>query len=183
MCAPERVAGVRLALRLVRPRDAAFIHALRTDPALSAHLSPVTGGVEEQRRWIEGYMAREAEGREAYYIIERLDNAAPCGLVRLYDIGGERFTWGSWMLAANKPPKAALESAFLSFGVGFGPLDRSRADLDVRRDNARALAFYRRFGMEETGADETDIFFRYPRARFEADRPQYLKALLGSLAE
>lgn len=168
---------MRLALRLVAPDDAGFVHALRTDPALSAHLSPVTGSIADQRRWIEAYKTREAEGREAYYVIERRDDGAPCGLVRLYELTADRFTWGSWMLAANKPPKAALESAVLSFGIGFGALGKSEALIDVRRDNARALAFYRRFGMIETGADEIDIFFRYQRERFEADRPRHMRTL------
>ncbi|RMH44058.1 MAG: N-acetyltransferase, partial [Alphaproteobacteria bacterium] len=93
--APERVEGFRLALRLVRPADAAFIHGLRTDPDIARHLSPVTGTVEDQRRWIEEYKTREAAGTEAYYIIERRDTGRPCGTVRLYDIDGTTFTWGS----------------------------------------------------------------------------------------
>lgn len=48
---PE-IAGKRLRLRLVVPGDAAFIHRLRTGPAHNAHLSPVTGTVEDQNAWI-----------------------------------------------------------------------------------------------------------------------------------
>jgi len=157
--APGSVEGERLRLRLVREDDAPYIHALRTDPGLNRHLSPVSGGVEGQRTWLARYKAREAAGEEAYYLIERRDNGRPCGTVRLYEIGADSFTWGSWILDANKPPKAALESAVLSFGVGFERLGKARALIDVRRDNDRAIAFYRRFGMTETGADERDLFF------------------------
>ena len=100
------------------PEDAAFIHGLRTDPAYNTHLSPVTGTVADQRAWITAYKTREAAGAELYYIIERRDRV-PCGAVRLYDITTDSFTWGSWILNADKPPKAALESALLSFSVGF----------------------------------------------------------------
>ncbi|MEI4231625.1 GNAT family N-acetyltransferase [Roseovarius sp. D22-M7] len=163
----HEIAGNCLRLRLVAPPDAAFIHALRTDPAYNAHLSPVTGTVADQQAWITAYKAREAAGQEFYYIIERQDGV-PCGTVRLYGITQDSFTWGSWILNADKPSGAALESALLSFSVGFEGLGLSRADIDVRRDNARAISFYRRFGMTETGADSENLYFELTGARFAA---------------
>lgn len=177
--APATFNGPNLRLRLVTPEDADYIHALRTDSTYNAHLSAVTGTAEDQRHWIEGYKAREAAGAEAYYVIERRDDGRPCGLVRLYGIEGDHFTWGSWILDTNKPPKAALESAMLSFGVGFGPLGKSLAHVDVRRENRHATAFYRRFGMQETGADDVNHYFVYPRDRHEADRGHHLAVLKG----
>jgi len=165
---PE-IAGKGLRLRPVMPEDAAFIHGLRTDPAYNTHLSPVTGTVADQRAWITAYKTREAAGAELYYIIERLDGV-PCGVVRLYDITAESFTWGSWILNAEKPPKAALESALLSFSVGFVSLGRARADIDVRKENEKAIAFYRRFGMVETGQDADNLYFELTRARFSGLR-------------
>jgi len=164
-----RVEGPNLVLRLVTPDDAAYVHGLRTDPAYNRHLSAVQGGVEDQRRWIGDYKAREAAGGEFYYVIERRDGRR-CGLVRLYDMTPESFTWGSWILDGAKPRKAALESALLSFGVGFDALSREKALVDVRVDNERALSFYRRLRMTETHRTDQDIYFTYPRARFEADR-------------
>lgn len=166
---PPDMTGPRLRLRPVTPEDAAFIHGLRTDPAYNAHLSPVTGTVADQRDWITRYMAREAAGEEMYYIIERRDGT-PCGTVRLYDIAADSFTWGSWILNEDKPPKAALESALLSFAAGFEGLGLARADIDVRRDNERAINFYRRFGMTETGSDAENLYFEITRARFTALR-------------
>ena len=55
-----RVEGPNLTLRLIRPADADYVHALRTDPAYNRHLSEVRGTAEDQRRWIEAYKAREA---------------------------------------------------------------------------------------------------------------------------
>lgn len=173
-----RVEGPNLALRLITPQDAAYVYGLRTDPAYNRHLSEVRGTVEDQRRWIEGCKAREAERRELYYVIERKDGLR-CGLVRLYDIGADSFTWGSWILDAGKPKKAALESALLSFGIGFDRLGLTKALVDVRVHNDRAASFYRRLGMVETHRTPQDIYFVYPRARFEADR----EALMAVLAE
>lgn len=176
---PQQVVGPNLRLRLVRPEDAAYIHNLRTDPHLNRHLSEVRGTVEDQRRWIEAYKDREAAGHEVYYVIERHDGLS-CGTVRLYGITADRFTWGSWILDQNKPPKAALESAVLSFGLGFGPFGRSIADVDVRRENRHAEAFYHRFGMTRTGADDLNVYFTYSSNRFHTDRPRHMAGLAGA---
>ncbi|MAQ36046.1 GNAT family N-acetyltransferase [Thioclava sp. UBA3469] len=175
--APLKVSGPRLRLRVVRPDDAEYIHGLRTDSAFNTHLSAVTGTVEDQRRWIEAYKLREAEGVEYYYVAERLDDGRRCGLVRLYDIEADHFTWGSWILDKNKPSKAALESAVLSFGIGFGELDKTVARIDVRHENSHATAFYRRLGMVETGCDMSNIYFDYTRERYETDREHHLAVL------
>ena len=170
------VEGPNLALRLIQLEDAAYVHGLRMNPAYNQYLSEVRGTAEDQRNWIENYKIREAEGREFYYVIEHKDGQ-PCGVVRLYNLEAESFTWGSWILDANKPPKAALESAVLSFGTGFKAFDRQRANIDVRINNEHAQAFYRRLGMIETHKTETDIFFVYARIRYEADREGYMKVL------
>lgn len=176
------IEGVHLRLRLVRPEDAEFVYGLRTDPAYNTHLSAVQGTAGDQRHWIEGYKAREAALSELYYVIERRDGVR-CGLVRLYDITADCFTWGSWILDANKPRKAALESVLLSFGIGFERLDLPTALVDVRIDNTKALSIYRRLGMEELRRDGQDIYFRFDRARFMADRTDLLAIVQSEIEE
>lgn len=174
----KHICGQRLCLRLVIPTDAAFIHHLRTDPAYNAHLSAVTGTAGDQRDWIERYKEREAAGAELYYVVERRDGT-PCGVVRLYDIQSDSFTWGSWILNGDKPPKAALESAVLSFGVGFETLGLARAGFDARLDNAHAIAFYRRFGASEVKRDDVNIYFEYSGDRYLQDRKTWLGIIKG----
>tara|TARA_R110002049_G_scaffold309261_2_gene519382 strand:- start:8077 stop:8631 length:555 start_codon:yes stop_codon:yes gene_type:complete len=171
-----RVEGPNLTLRLIEPEDAAYVHGLRINPLYNSHLSKVTGTIENQRQWIEGYKAREAAGQEFYYVIERKDGT-PCGLVRLYEIEGDQFTWGSWILDDNKPPKAALESAALSFGVGFNLLGKRKGLIDVRVENKRAIEFYRRFGMIQAQADGQKIYFNYLRNRFQSDYEAHMSIL------
>jgi RimJ/RimL family protein N-acetyltransferase len=170
------IRGSRLSLRLVRPEDAAYIHGLRTDPTYNDHLSLVTGTIEDQRNWIESYKTRERAGSEYYFVIERKDGVR-CGVVRLYEILSDRFTWGSWILDYNKPAKAALESAVLSFGFGFETLGLDEAKVDVRAENTHAEAFYRRLGMEESGRTPEEISFIYRRTQFQADKDAFLSIL------
>ena len=174
-----RIEGPNLVLRLIRQEDSSYVHRLRTDPALSLYLSKVQGSLEDQRLWIEQYKAREAAGQELYYVIERKDGQR-CGLVRLYDIAVDSFTWGSLILDTNKPRKAALATVYLVFLIGFDMLGLSRAQFDARRGNQKAIAFYRRFGAADTHTDEQNIYFIYLRARFDADREGYLTILRGA---
>ncbi len=170
------VEGPNLVLRLIEPDDAEYVHTLRTNPALNRYMSPVNGTVADQKRWIEGYKAREAAKSELYYVIARRDGQR-CGLVRLYDITAGCFTWGSWVLDQNKTPKAAVESALLSFDVGFERLGLPTAKVDLLIGNQKAHAFYLRFGMTEVGRNDQEIHLTYSRNRFLADRPDYLSLL------
>jgi RimJ/RimL family protein N-acetyltransferase len=163
-----RIAGPNLDLRLIEVSDAEYLYDLRTNPGYKRYLSAIRGSIEDQRSWLEAYKARERERLELYYVMERKDGIR-CGVVRLYDIDRESFTWGSWILDHNKPPKAAVVSAMLSFGVGFECLGLHRAHVDVRVDNARAISFYRRLGMVEVDRTEQDLFFTYPRTAYEQD--------------
>jgi len=172
----NRIEGHRLSLQLVSREDAAYIYGLRTNPDYNEHLSDVTGTAEDQQRWIDRYKEREAKGLEYYYLIQRRDGV-PCGVVRLYEIGPDQFTWGSWILDHNKPAKAALESAVLSFGVGFEALGLGQARLEARLSNTHAIAFYRRFGIEEIGRDDENVHFAYSRDRFRIDLPAHRRAI------
>ncbi|OWU66753.1 hypothetical protein ATO2_17550 [Roseovarius sp. 22II1-1F6A] len=172
-----RIEGPNLALRLIQPDDAAYVHGLRINPAYNEHLSEVRGTAEDQRAWIQAYKAREAAGEEFYYIIERHDGTR-CGTVRLYNIEGDRFTWGSWILDENKPRKAALESALLSFRIGFEWLGLRCASIDVRAANTHAVAFYRRFGMKEEERKHKDIYFSLGSEAFYSFAGQFQAILL-----
>ena len=174
--------GPSLTLRLIRPEDAAYVYSLRTNPTYNFYLSRVAGTVEDQYQWIEDYKIREAQGQEFYYVIERKDGER-CGLVRLYDIAQDSFTWGSWILDANKPRKAALESAVLALGLGFHALDKSKVFCNVRVGNVHTERFHHRFGMVETHRTAQDIYFVHLRTRFNADYEKYLNILKRAALE
>lgn len=150
--------GTRLRFRPVTLDDAAYIQDLRSRHG--QYLSASAPSVAAQQAWIERYLTRAEQGQEYYYVIERRDDHEPCGVVRLYEIVDDHFTWGSWILDANKPAKAALDSALLIYAIAFGTLGCNYSVFDVRADNNRTLAFHRRFGAVETGSDAENIYFR-----------------------
>lgn len=177
--APGPVVGHATRLRLVEEGDAEYIFALRMNPAYNTHLSTVTGSPETQRAWIRGYKAREAEGREYYFVAERLDDNRRCGVVRVYDIRDGQFTWGSWILDENKPAKAALDTAMSVYRFAFDVLGLTTAIYDVRRDNERTLAFHDRFGGRRTGEDAENIYYEIPVDLFRELALRHDAALAG----
>lgn len=170
------VKGSILTLRLVELEDAEYLFKLRTNKKYNSHMSPVSGTVEDQKSWIISYKERESRFEEFYYILENLEDI-PCGTVRLYNINSTQFTWGSWILDQNKPRKAALESALLSFGIGFEQLGLESALVDVRIANQKAYDFYVRLGMSEIYRDDLNIYFNYNRDQFAADKDRLMNVV------
>lgn len=171
--------GKRVQFRLVNSEDAEYIQRLRTSPNLNRHLSAPAPTVEAQRQWIERYKAREDRSEEFYFVIERVIDANKCGLVRIYNISGGTFTWGSWILDENKPTKAALDSALIVYRFAFDELKCTRAVFDVRLDNQRTLAFHRRFGAAETGSDDVNAYFCLDLASFNQRKHALIDALVA----
>ena len=161
----KKVDGDNISFRLVEPEDAAYIHGLRFDPRYGRHLSPPAPSVEAQRAWLQGYKTREFEGVEFYYIIERQD-AHPCGTIRIYNVTDTHATWGSFILDTAKPSKAAFNALVLVHRIIFHVMGKQSALFDVRKDNEKALALYRRFGASEIGSDERNIYFRLTAFEF-----------------
>jgi len=167
------IRGRKVALRGVTERDAEFILALRTDASLNRYLSATDNDLGRQRRWISEYRQRDTEW---YFIIEDLTGAA-LGTVRIYDVRGKSFCWGSWVLAGDAPSHAAIESALLVYEFAFGWLGFSASHFDVRKDNERVIAFHRRFGARDAGEDDANLHFTYGRADYERARERYRKFL------
>lgn len=145
-------------LRLIEPSDADFIYGLRSDERYNKYLSAVTGGVKEQRCWIEKYKKDEALGKQFYFIVERLDGER-CGTIRIYDLKSDSFCWGSWILNKSKTKYAALESAFLIYRYGFDVLGYEKSHFEVMKENKGVIKFHRRMGAIEIGEDKDNLYF------------------------
>lgn len=174
----NEISGERINFRLVLPQDADFIYSLRTNLNYNSYLSEVTGGVASQREWIKSYKQKEAALEELYFVITDKNNN-PCGVVRIYEIETNTFTWGSWILTSDKPAKAALESAVIIYDVGFIELNLNEAHFEVDKRNVRTLEFHRRFGANEVGDDETNYYFRYSKDDFQNMREEFRKILVS----
>lgn len=160
----------RTHFRLVRPDDAAFILALRVNPALREYLTAVEDDVKAQRQWIEQYIEREQRGREFYFLI--VHDGQPIGTVRMYDFLAEgrlsSFSWGSWIIKTPRPKGVVDVSLCLIYRLGFSTLNFNRSHFKVDLKNTRVLNLHTRSGAEQTADLDGDLnFFFWPE---ELDR-------------
>lgn len=144
-------------IRLVEESDAEFILKLRLDERYNKFLSDVNPDVQAQRDWIKKYKNDEVRKKQFYFIIERNDNI-PCGTVRIYDIQGDSFCWGSWILNENKTRYAAIESAFLVYKFGFDTLGLRKSHFEVRKGNERVISFHKKMGAVKISEDELNEY-------------------------
>lgn len=145
-------------IRLVEESDAEFILKLRLDEKYNQFLSDVNPDVQAQRDWIKKYKNDEILKKQFYFIIERNDGV-PCGTVRIYDIQGDSFCWGSWILNDNKTRYAALESAFLVYQFGFNDLGLRKSHFEVRKGNEKVISFHKKMGAVKISEDDSNEYF------------------------
>lgn len=167
------VRGKSIFLREVTVEDAQFILDLRTDEDKGRHLSATTGDVEAQRAFIRKY---QQSTTDFYFIISDWTGQAQ-GTIRIYDIQGDSFCWGSWIMARGAPASAALESALLIYDFAFFSLHYARSHFDVRKQNERVVDFHKRFGAQIVSEDELNYYFRYSREDYLRTREKYRRYL------
>lgn len=165
------VRGKKLYLREVLIDDAEFILSLRADPGKSRYLSATPRDISQQREYIERYYKSLTD----YYLIICDWHSRALGTIRIYDIKGDSFCWGSWILSADAPTSAAIESALLLYDFGFYSLHYKASHFDVRKDNVRVVEFHKRFGAEVTCEDALNYYFRYSFSSYKQIREKYLR--------
>lgn len=161
-------------IRLVEEFDAEFIISLRTNGKYNKYLSSVDDNVEAQKEWIKSYKKEEVEGKQFYFIIEKLDGT-PCGTVRVYDLREDSFCWGSWILNQSKTRYSALESAFLVYDFGFNKLGYSKSHFEVVKGNDKVVDFHLKFGAHEIGGDESHLYFEITKESVEKTKNKFAK--------
>ncbi|WP_438012708.1 GNAT family N-acetyltransferase [Psychrobacter raelei] len=166
-------------LRLLTEDDAEFVCQLRGDDKLNTFISKTDVDIEVQRQWIKSYKSREQNQEEYYFIICRVDDNRPVGTVRLYDFKEEpkSFCWGSWILNDNKTKYAAVESALLVYEMGFDKLGFEQSHYDVRKGNQKVHDFHLRMGAQKVTEDKQNIYYIFPKQRYELNKAQYAKFL------
>lgn len=153
-----RLSSKTICIRPVTENDAEFIIKLRTDERYNKYLSLVSSDTEKQKEWIRVYKKDEEDGKQFYFIIERLDGTK-CGTVRVYDLQHDSFSWGSWILNSEKTRYAALESARLVYQFGFGQLGYNKSHFEVIKGNEAVVKFHKRMGAVKVNETQDADYF------------------------
>lgn len=148
---PNKVIGKNVVFRNANRDDADFILNLRTDPIKGKYLSATNADVDAQKAWLEKY---RDDNSQIYFIIEDR-NGIPYGTIRIYDVQGDSFCWGSWILRDGRPNGFPVESAVLIYQFALR-LGFMKSHFDVRKENISVWEFHERFGalrVEERAED------------------------------
>lgn len=167
------VRGKSITFREVKLSDAEFLLSLRTNPNLNKHLSATVADVDKQKEYISKYL----ESLTDYYFIITDWKYRSLGTIRIYDIQGDSFCWGSWILSGDAPNNAAIESALLIYDYGFFSLHYRKSHFDVRKANTRVVDFHKRFGAQIVMEDELNFYFTYDRSTYMQVREKYSRYL------
>jgi len=170
------IRGKNINLRPARVGDAEFILDLRLQQHKTQYLSPVENNLTKQKAWLRAYEEKEGLGLEYYFVIESKQHEN-LGLVRVYDLQPDSFCWGSWLIKDGAPKTTAIESAVLVYEFGFGDLGYKQAHFDVRKGNARVIAFHKRFGAIITDEDALNYYFNYPDVSYLKIKQKYKRYL------
>lgn len=169
---PQSVRGSRLSFRDATMADAEFILSLRTDASKNAFLSKTSNDLEVQRAWLTKYAQ---DSSQIYFIIEDSDGV-PVGTVRMYDVQGSSFCWGSWILSDSAPKSSAIESTLMIYSLGLA-LGFDSSHFDVRKGNEKVWQYHERLGAIRTAETDLDYYYRFDKAAMEAFIEKYSSRL------
>lgn len=172
----QTLASKVMKLRLVEEADAQYIHSLRMDSRLGKFLSKTVPDVSAQCAWISEYKKREKRKEEFYYVVETLEGKA-CGTIRLYNIIGDTFVCGSWILSGEYPVSAPIESLGLIYQLGFEKLGLKCCLLDVRKKNERVLKIHTGLGALITGEDELNYYLKFSHEAYRSMKQKFKNLL------
>jgi glycosyltransferase involved in cell wall biosynthesis/RimJ/RimL family protein N-acetyltransferase len=167
------IIGKNIDLREVEVDDAEFILSLRLDPELNKHLSDVEDDLDKQKEWIK----KSKLNKQEWYFIVQNKMQEPVGTIRIYDIKGDSFCWGSWIILPKARQYSTFESMFLLYQFAFFDLGFKQTNFDVRKSNDIAFNFYVRFGAVVTDETEIDYLLQYTKEQFLNKKNEYLKIL------
>jgi RimJ/RimL family protein N-acetyltransferase len=141
-----QASGMGHRLRPVELSDARFIVEARASGERTRYLHRVPFDEDRQRAWLERYFERKGD---YYFVIERLADSEPVGLVGIYEVDGDQAEWGRWVVLPDSV--AAIPSAILVYDTAFETLGLRRCYCRTVAENRRVVSFHDSFGARRCG--------------------------------
>lgn len=165
------IVGRSVNLRQVCEKDAEFILSLRCDEKKARFLNKTENDPEKQRAYIAKCLKKP---QEWYFIIENKGGEA-LGTIRIYDVRGDDFHWGSWLIKDGAPTQTALESMLLMYDFAFYTLKFAKTHLDIRKSDRKTWSFHKSYGAKFEREDEIDVFYSFCKEDYEKIREKFYK--------
>lgn len=131
-------------IRPINNNDAEFTLMLRNDSKLNSYLNTTSNKISDQIAWLENYYKKRDD---FYFVIERIKDKRPEGLIALYDIDYENKTaeWGRWILRTES--MAAVESALMIYKFAFEELKLEKIYSRTVSLNEKTVSFHDSCGI------------------------------------
>ena len=166
--------------------DAELIYDLRTNRK-DNFLKPTSGGVEEQRQYLQSYFERLKNREEIYYKIFDLKNQKFSGILRLTQIKDEKaFNWQSFVVSETTSPNTPLDAMLMVYRIGFEFLEKeSCGPWIVDKKFSKMIKIHDFIKMAKAVGEEGEYYwFAVQRSDYENNINRFLKmsyAKLGGL--
>lgn len=169
----DKLIGKYVKLREVTVDDAEFILSLRCDEKKTRFLHKTEYNVEKQIEYIKRYFTVPDEW---YFIIEN-KKGERIGTYRIYDVRGDSFCIGSWLLVDGVSAAESFESDWLLRMYGFDVLGFRKIHFDVRKGNKKVIAYHKMVGARIVEETELDWLWEITRDEYVAKAEMLLKAM------
>lgn len=163
----EALIGKYVNLREVKIDDADFILKLRCDDKKSQFLHKTEYNLEKQQSYINHYLKIQNE----WYFIAEDKNGVRIGTYRIYDVQGDSFCIGSWLMEDGVSAEQSFETDYLVRLYGFNILGFNKIHFDVRKENKKVWRYHMSLGAKKTGETELDYLW-------EVTKEDYLQRAL-----
>ena len=169
----EKLEGKYVNLREVTIDDAEFILSLRCNEKKSRFLHKTEYNIEKQKDYIKKYLEKNDEW---YFIIENKEHK-PLGTVRIYDVEGDKYTGGSWLMVDDALPQETIEGDLLLKEYSFNILNFTVNAFDVRKGNKRVAQYHKICGARIVDENDIDYFFELTKEDFEKNKAKFYQML------
>ena len=170
---PEKLSGKYVTLREVSGDEAEFILSLRCDERKMQYLHRTEYNLEKQVEYIKKYFAIPDE---CYFIIIKIKKER-IGTYRIYDVQGDSFCIGSWLLVDGVNAAESFESDYILRMYGFDVLGFKRIHFDVRKGNRKVIAYHKMVGARVVGETDIDLLWEITKEEYVSKA----KILLGAM--
>lgn len=172
----EALIGRYVTLREVDTHDAAFILSLRLDEKKARFLMNRTeNDLQKQIEYIKKYKTLNDEW---YFIIESKDGRQ-LGTICIYDIQGNSFGSGRWLMSDEATSQEVTEGELLMKNYGFNLLGFENMHFDVKKDNKKVLRFHKLWQSKIVKEDDFEYFFTLSKKDFDEAKSKIEEYLYG----
>lgn len=165
------IKGKYIQLRAATLDDAEFILSLRLDPTLNKYLHATDNSIESQKTWMLNQQKKEGD----YYFIIESKEGELLGVVGVYDIVGNTFNWGRWIIKKSAPMYTSVESTILVYYFAFYILNLDTALSEVMIENKNVIKFHLSYQCQIYKETDDVMYYKFLKENY----PILLKKFKG----